>query len=102
MIVIRTYSTLADAEIARSKLESFGITSWVDDKNISSLNMFYINAIGGIRLRVEEKDVEKAKEILGEPNNKEAYGPTKSKLKSKRIWLIIIAFILGIIFFSFI
>jgi hypothetical protein len=99
--VIKTFHSLVEAKLAKSKLDSYGINSWLDNENVSSLNWFYINATGGIKLRVEQKDTKKAKELLSEKdNNTKNKSDTNSRTKTKIVWLTIIAIILGIIFFS--
>ncbi len=99
--VIKTFHSLVEAKLAKSKLDSYGINSWLDNENVSSLNWFYINATGGIKLRVEQKDTKKAKELLSEKdNNTKNKSDTNSRTKTKIVWLTVIAIILGIIFFS--
>jgi len=62
--VIKTYTYLPEAEIARGHLESEGIEAWVDDKNIATIDWPQSSANGGIRLRVEAKDADRAFKIL--------------------------------------
>ena len=59
--VIKTFHNLVEAKLAKSKLDSYGINSWLDNENVSALNWFYIQATGGIRLRVEQKMLNKPK-----------------------------------------
>lgn len=61
----RTFRSRAEAEVARSYLESFGIKSdiYADDAGnmYSSLQM-----LRGVELRVNGKDLERATELLDE------------------------------------
>jgi len=104
-VVIRTFTSLVDAKLAKSKLDAYKITSWLDSENTASLNWFYIGAIGGIKLRVEQEKADEALKILGDEDKKESTGPrtifTRYKYNTKRIaWITIIALLLGLIFFS--
>jgi DNA-directed RNA polymerase subunit RPC12/RpoP len=64
-----TSDNLSQAYIAKSKLEAYGISCFLEDENIISLNLLYNQAIGGIKLRILEKDYETAIEILNEEFN---------------------------------
>jgi hypothetical protein len=63
-ITIATYIGAWEAHLARAKLESEGIFAVVLDDQISSINWFYSNAVGGVRLQVCEADAQKAALIL--------------------------------------
>lgn len=52
--------------IIRGKLESEGITCFVQDELTVQVNPFYSNAIGGVKLQVRESDLNQAIEILKE------------------------------------
>lgn len=66
-VVIRRFRDLIEAELAKGRLESAGIPSFVADENIVSIDGFYSNAIGGLRLLVEPQDAQAALTILDEP-----------------------------------
>ena len=66
-VVIRRFRDLIEAELAKGRLESAGIPSFVADENIVSMDGFYSNAIGGLRLLVEPQDAQAARTILDEP-----------------------------------
>lgn len=61
MKTIRTYVNAVEAEMVRQMLENEGVRAYVMDENMGS--MFYV-AVGGVRLAVDDADVEKAIEIL--------------------------------------
>ena len=61
MKTIRTYVNVVEAEMARQVLENEGVIACVVDGNMGS--MFHV-AVGGVRLAVDDADVEKAEMIL--------------------------------------
>jgi len=66
LVTVRHYRDLTEAFVGRSLLESSGIPAWVADEHLVRMNWFYSNAVGGMRLRVEERDEAAAREILEE------------------------------------
>jgi hypothetical protein len=54
------------AHIIRTKLEDNGIPCFIADDNIISANPIYNNAVGGIKLKIFEHDLERCREILAE------------------------------------
>jgi|ERR1017187_3133690 DNA-directed RNA polymerase subunit RPC12/RpoP len=67
-ITIASYPEPLEANLMRSKLLSEDIECILLDENLISVQPFYSNAIGGIRLQVHEDDAMRAKEILDESN----------------------------------
>jgi hypothetical protein len=67
-ITIATYPEPLEANLMRSKLLSEDIECILLDENLISVQPFYSNAIGGIKLQVHEDDAQRAKEILEESN----------------------------------
>jgi hypothetical protein len=63
-VTIATYTGPWEAHLARARLESEDIQALVLDDQIASINWFYSNAVGGVRLQVRESDREKALGIL--------------------------------------
>ena len=66
LVTVRRYRDLAEAFVARSLLESAGITAWIADENLVRLDWFYSNLVGGMRLQVDAGDEAAAREILEE------------------------------------
>lgn len=64
LVLLKTYSSSFDAHFAKGKLEDAGISSYLFDENTVTLYFFYDNALGGIKLMVEDKDLVAAKEVL--------------------------------------
>lgn len=61
MKTIRTYVNAVEAEMVRQVLENEGVRASVMDENMGS--MFHV-AVGGVKLMVDDADVEKAEKIL--------------------------------------
>lgn len=64
LVLLKTYSRSFDAQFAKAKLKDVGINSYIFDENVITIYFFYDNALGGIKLMVEEKDFGLAKEVL--------------------------------------
>ncbi len=64
MITIATFSKPEEAHLLRMRLEAGGIPAFVQDENTVQMNWLYSNAIGGVRVQINEEDVPKAKEVL--------------------------------------
>ena len=59
-IVIRTFNDFAEATAAREKLKEAGIDSIMEDENVLGMN-----PLGGVEVKIFEKDKEEAERILG-------------------------------------
>ncbi len=66
LVTVQTYRDLTGALVGRSLLESTGIPAWIADENLVRMNWFLSNAVGGMRLQVDEGDEAAAREILEE------------------------------------
>jgi hypothetical protein len=64
LVTLKTFESAIDAHILRSRLSNEGITAFVFDENIMTLNPLYNIMVGGIKLKVSQADVEKATNIL--------------------------------------
>ena len=67
LCVVRRFASFSEALIAKSCLEGSGIESELADQNVLGANPFLSNALGGVRLFVNEADLEEATELLDEP-----------------------------------
>jgi hypothetical protein len=67
MKTVATYAKLEDAFLARSRLEGSGIKAFIPDELTASMVWTRIQAMGGIRLQVEDEDYEEALKVLGVP-----------------------------------
>lgn len=66
LVTLWRYRDLPEALVARAKLDSQQIWCVLADDNIVRLNWFLSNAIGGLRLQVEDDDAQLALELLSE------------------------------------
>lgn len=64
LVTICTFSQPYQAELAKAHLEAEGIPAFLSDEYLVSINWLYSNAVGGVRLKVAEPDVEAARKIL--------------------------------------
>ncbi|NOZ47010.1 MAG: DUF2007 domain-containing protein [Chlorobi bacterium] len=63
-ITIITFILPHEAQIAKGRLESEGINTIIQNELTTQVNNFYSNAIGGVKLLINENDKEKAEQIL--------------------------------------
>lgn len=70
-ITILTFNYPHEAYVIRSKLESEGIVVFLKDENTVQAYNFLSNALGGVKLQVRERDVEEAKQIIGDHEDEE-------------------------------
>jgi hypothetical protein len=63
--VVARFLDLREAEMALSVLEGSGLEAWLDQPFTASIAPHYMFGFGGIALYVRERDVERAKDVLG-------------------------------------
>jgi hypothetical protein len=81
-ITVATYNNPWEAHLARTKLESEGISALVLDDQTASINWFYSHTTGGVRLQVRQADAEQAIQLLNTDAGEEpAMQKTYSTLK---------------------
>ncbi len=81
LITLIVFDNIIEAHLVKSKLESEGITAYLFDENINTMYPLYNIATGGIKLKTDEADVEKAQKILTEINNNQ-YSDTNNQILS--------------------
>jgi hypothetical protein len=64
IITFESYYDPMLAHIIRSRLEANGISCFIADENIVMGNPIYNQAVGGVKLKIFEKDIERCREIL--------------------------------------
>lgn len=69
LITVADYQFATLAYLSQAKLESEGISSFVFDDYIINANWLYLIAIGGVKLKVGESDVQQALRILNQVRN---------------------------------
>lgn len=67
LVSVRRFRDLPEALLAKGSLESSGIESFLTDDNMIRMDWFISNLLGGIKLAVNQEDVEAATAILDEP-----------------------------------
>ena len=66
LVILNTFTSIFEANLFKSKLESEGIECFIDDENIGSMNFLYGSAVGGVKLKVRKSDYDKARKVLKE------------------------------------
>jgi hypothetical protein len=66
LITIKTFDNSIEAHMVKSKLESENIMCILFDENIVALNPLYNVTVGGIKLKINKSDIDKATEIIEE------------------------------------
>jgi hypothetical protein len=61
---IITFTLPQDANLAKGFLESEGVETYIKDELTAQVNNFYSNAIGGVKLQVNENDYENGIRLL--------------------------------------
>jgi len=66
IVTLDSYYDPMLAEIVRARLEANGIDCFVADSLTIGANPLYNNAVGGVKVKVFERDIKKCREILAE------------------------------------
>lgn len=66
IVTFESYYDPMLAEIVRARLEANGISCFIADQNMIGANPLYNQAIGGVKIKVFERDIEKCREILSQ------------------------------------
>jgi hypothetical protein len=64
LVTVATYSDVAEAQLAKERLEIEGIRAFVIDAQTAGVMPFLTSSTGGVRVQVEPKDEERAREVL--------------------------------------
>src|SRR6478735_3430746 len=88
MTTIATFTVPEDAHLFRTFLESRGIEGFVLDEHFVQLFWHYSNAVGGVRVAVNEEDEEDARNLHQEYMSSLRAGPYP--LQPVRGWPIVI------------
>lgn len=65
-IVVQSFSFPYEAQIAKTQLEAVDIPARIENEHTINMDWLYSNALGGVRLLVQEHDAEEAKTILAQ------------------------------------
>jgi hypothetical protein len=66
LVTLRSYRDTIDAELAKARLESAGISAVIVDQHLASIQWLYSRAIGGVKVKVDESDLQGARQALRE------------------------------------
>jgi hypothetical protein len=66
LVKLETYYDVMQAQIAKSKLEAYGIYCFLQDENLVQTDWLRTIAYGGVKLFVREDDLQQARELLNE------------------------------------
>ena len=69
LVELKSFTYPIDARIAMAKLEAAEIKCFLRNELTTQVNNFYSNAIGGVKLMVNPKDLDVARLILAEEYN---------------------------------
>lgn len=64
MRTVGSFSKPEQAHLVASILEGSGVPAYVQDSHLVTMDWFYSNAIGGVRVQVADEDYARALEIL--------------------------------------
>ena len=64
LITLKTFDNSIEAHILKTKLESEDIACFLFDENIVGLNPLFNVTVGGIKLKINQSDLDKAAEII--------------------------------------
>ena len=67
LVTLQHFRDIPTALLAKGKLESAGIHCVLADGNLVRMDWLLSNAIGGIRLQVDQREFEAARTVLNEP-----------------------------------
>lgn len=66
IVVYRAYDTVMMANLAKTKLDAYGIPCFLTEENFTNLYPLRNDIFPGVKLHVFEKDRDRAREILEE------------------------------------
>jgi hypothetical protein len=64
LVTVRSFRDPVAAELAKSLLESRGIPAFVFDQHVTGIYWLYSYALGGVRVKVDQSELESAREAL--------------------------------------
>ena len=82
IICFATYNDLTNAYLVKNILESNDIFSFIENENITTANPFLTNAVGGIRLMINENDLEIASSLINKDNTIDTNEEENSEIKN--------------------
>lgn len=81
LVTVGRYDNSIQAHITKAHLEGHGLVCFVFDEHIVDMNPLYSNAIGGVKIKVREKDAPEARELIA-TLDKQPYTDDKDEIIS--------------------
>lgn len=69
MKTVAAFNHVHEAHLVRCRLEAEGLSAFISDENLVSLNWMYSQAVGGVKVQVADEDYERALRILRADHN---------------------------------
>lgn len=69
LVTVKVFDNSIEAHIWKSRFENEGIKCYLFDENMVSLNLLFNVMVGGIKLKINETDIERANELIKEIDN---------------------------------
>ena len=82
-VTVKTFDTSVNAHLFRIELENEGIVSFIYDEETITMDPLLSNAIGGIKVKINVKDIERTLEFLAKRD--EELNPPCPNCGSKKI-----------------
>ena len=82
-VTVKTFDTSVNTHLFRIELENEGIESFIYDEETITMDPLLSNAIGGIKVKINAKDIERTKKFLAK--REEENNPPCPNCGSKRI-----------------
>lgn len=67
LVLLRSFRDIPEAMLAKGRLDSAGIETFLADDNTVRMDWFWSNLIGGVKIMVASEDFIEASQILNEP-----------------------------------
>jgi hypothetical protein len=64
LVIVGRYSTACEANLVKAELEAFDVDAVLADDNTVNTNWLWSNAIGGVKVRVPESEIDEALRIM--------------------------------------
>lgn len=77
IVVYSTYYNPIEAHIIKSKLEDSEIPCFLTDENVATIQPLYNQAIGGVKLNVFERDIDRINALLTEESFDQSFDEKK-------------------------
>lgn len=66
IVTFKNYDTLMEANLAKTKLDAYGIPCFLSGENLATLYPIQNSKFSGVRLHVFEKDADQVRQVLHE------------------------------------